>query len=66
MITVLNVISKVSMFTLVCCLIYIFLYLTVRVISYIIDKKVTKNTELVILIISFIITLTQFTFYDIY
>lgn len=66
MITVLNVISKVSMFTLVCCLIYIFLYLTVRVISYILDKKVTKNTELVILIISFIITLTQFTFYDIY
>ena len=66
MITLLNIISKVSMFTLVCCLIYFILYFAMKFFLYLQNKKVTKNTEFIILIISFILTLTQFTFHDIY
>jgi len=66
MITLLNIISKISMFTLVCCLIYFILYFAMKFFLYLQNKIVTKNTEFIILIISFILTLTQFTFHDIY
>lgn len=62
----LNVISKVSLFILITSLIYIVLYLIVKFITYILKRELTRKTEIAILILSSIITFSQFTFYNIY
>ena len=62
----LNVISKVSLFILITSLIYMVLYLIVKFITYILKRKLTRKTEIAILILSSIITFSQFTFYNIY
>lgn len=62
----LNVISKVSLFILITSLIYMVLYLIIKFITYILKRKLTRKTEIAILILSSIITFSQFTFYNIY
>ena len=62
----LNVISKVSLFILITSLIYMVLYLIVKFITYILKRELTRKTEIAILILSSIITFSQFTFYNIY
>lgn len=62
----LNVISKVSLFILITSLIYMGLYLIVKFITYILKRELTRKTEIAILILSSIITFSQFTFYNIY
>lgn len=62
----LNVISKVSLFILITSLIYMVLYLIVKFITYILKRELTRKTEISILILSSIITFSQFTFYNIY
>ena len=62
----LNVISKVSLFILITSLIYMVLYLIVKLITYILKRELTRKTEIAILILSSIITFSQFTFYNIY
>lgn len=64
--TLLNVISKVSLFILITSLIYMVLYLIVKFITYILKRELTRKTEIAILILSSIITFSQFTFYNIY
>lgn len=62
----LNVISKVSLFILITSLIYMVLYLIVKFITYILKRELTRKIEISILILSSIITFSQFTFYNIY
>jgi len=62
----LNVISKVSLFILITSLIYMFLYLIIKFITYLLKRELTRKTEIAILILSSIITFSQFTFYNIY
>lgn len=62
----LNVISKVSLFILITSLIYMILYLIVKSITYILKRELTRKIEISILILSSIITFSQFTFYNIY
>ena len=62
----LNVISKVSLFILITSLIYMVLYLIVKFITYILKRELTRKIEISILILSSIITFSQFIFYNIY
>lgn len=63
---ILNTVSKLSMFTVAWCIVYFILYAIFKVGLHLVNEKLNKKDEIYILIISGIITITQFIFYDIY
>lgn len=61
-----NAISKLFIFALVCGIIYFMLYTILKAGLRLVNEELNKKDEIYILIISGIITITQFTFHDIY
>lgn len=63
---ILNAVSKLFMFSLVCGLIYFMLYVILKTGLRLVNGEPNTKDEIYILIMSGIITITQFNFHDIY